>query len=189
MKKISTKVLVMGAALTAVVIILQLMGAFIRFGMFQISLVLAPIVIGAAIGGIAMGTWLGFVFGLVVLLNGDASSFLAVDVFGTIATVLLKGALSGLVSALVFKAVAKWNKYAAVFAAAIVCPIVNTGVFLLGCQIFFMDTIIEWAQGGELVGYYITGLGLINFPIELAFNIVLSPAIFSLLNIKEIRKI
>ncbi len=187
--KMSTKTLVIGAALTAVVIVLQLMGAFIRFGLFQVSLVLAPIVIGAAIGGVGMGTWLGFVFGMVVLLNGDAASFLAVDVFGTIVTVLLKGALSGLMAALVYKAVEKKNKYVAVILAAIVCPIVNTGIFLLGCQVFFMETIKEWAAGGDLVGFFITGLGIINFPIELIFNIILSPAILRLLNIKEIKKI
>ncbi len=189
MKKMSTKTLVIGAALTAVVIVLQLMGAFIRFGMFQVSLVLAPIVIGAAIGGVGMGAWLGFVFGAVVLLNGDAAGFLAIDVFGTIVTVLLKGALSGLAAALVYKAFEKKNKYLAVFLAAIVCPVVNTGVFLLGCLTFFMEAIKEWAGGGDLVNYFIVGLGLINFPIELGFNIVISPAILRLLNIKEIKKV
>ena len=33
---------------TAIVIVLQLMGSFIRFGTFSISLVLVPVVIGAA---------------------------------------------------------------------------------------------------------------------------------------------
>lgn len=188
MKKVTTKTLVIGAALTAVVIVLQLLGAFIRIGMFQVSLVLAPIVIGAAIGGVGLGAWLGFVFGAVVLLNGDAASFLAIDVLGTIATVLLKGTLSGLFAALTYKALEKKNKYAAVILAAIVCPIVNTGVFLLGCSVFFMDAIREWAGGGGLVGFFIMGLGLINFPVELIFNIILSPAILRLLNIKEIKK-
>lgn len=183
----NTKTLVIGAALTAVVIVLQLMGAFIRFGMFQVSLVLAPIVIGAAIGGVGLGTWLGFVFGMVVLLNGDAAGFLAVDVFGTIVTVLLKGTLSGLAAALVYKAFEKKNKYIAVILAAIVCPVVNTGVFLLGCLVFFMETIKEWAGGGALVSYFIMGLGIINFPVELVFNIILSPAILRLLNFKEIK--
>jgi thiamine transporter ThiT len=45
----STKKLVLGAVLTALVIVLQLLGAFIRFGPFSISLVLVPIVIGAAL--------------------------------------------------------------------------------------------------------------------------------------------
>lgn len=189
MKKISTKTLVIGAALTAVVIVLQMLGAFIRFGMFQVSLVLAPIVIGAAIGGVGLGAWLGFVFGVVVLLNGDAAGFLAIDVFGTIVTVLLKGTLSGLAAALVYKALEKKNKYLAVILAAIVCPVVNTGVFLLGCFTFFMEAIKEWAGGGDLVNYFIMGLGIINFPVELLFNIILSPAILRLLNIKEIKKV
>ena len=189
MKKISTKTLVIGAALTAVVIVLQMLGAFISFGMFQVSLVLAPIVIGAAIGGVGLGAWLGFVFGVVVLLNGDAAGFLAIDVFGTIVTVLLKGTLSGLAAALVYKAFEKKNKYLAVILAAIVCPVVNTGVFLLGCFTFFMEAIKEWAGGGDLVNYFIMGLGIINFPVELLFNIILSPAILRLLNIKEIKKV
>ena len=189
MKKLSTRTLVIGAALTALVIILQFMGAFIRFGMFQVSLVLVPIVIGAAVGGVGLGTWLGFVFGMVVLLNGDAASFLAIDVLGTIITVLLKGTLAGLFSGLIYKAIEKKNKYLAVIIAAIVCPVVNTGVFLLGCFIFFMETIKEWADGGDLVMFFITGLGLINFVFELLFNIVLSPAIVRLLNIKEIKKV
>ena len=189
MKKLSTRTLVIGAALTALVIILQFMGAFIRFGMFQVSLVLVPIVIGAAVGGVGLGTWLGFVFGMVVLLNGDAASFLAVDVIGTIITVLLKGTLAGLFSGLTYKAIEKKNKYLAVIIAAIVCPVVNTGVFLLGCFMFFMETIQEWAGGGDLVMFFITGLGLINFVFELLFNIILSPAIVRLLNIKEIKKV
>ena len=39
------KTLVLGAIFTALVIVLQFMGAFIRFGTFQVSLVLVPIVL------------------------------------------------------------------------------------------------------------------------------------------------
>ena len=46
-QKTSTETLVLGAILTALVVVLQMMGSFIRFGMFSISLVLVPIVIGA----------------------------------------------------------------------------------------------------------------------------------------------
>ena len=48
---------------TASVIVLQLMGSFIRFGTFSISLVLVPVVIGAALYGAGAGEWLGFGFG------------------------------------------------------------------------------------------------------------------------------
>jgi len=77
---------------TAIVIVLQLMGSFIRFGTFSISLVLVPVVIGAALYGAGAGAWLGFVFGVVVLLSGDAAAFLGVNALGTILTVLVKGA-------------------------------------------------------------------------------------------------
>ena len=46
--KIRTEKVVLGAVLTALVVVLQMLGAFIRFGPFSISLVLVPIVIGAA---------------------------------------------------------------------------------------------------------------------------------------------
>lgn len=186
--KMSTQTMVLGAVLTALVVILQLMGGFIRLGMFQISLVLLPIVIGAATCGVSVGAWLGFVFGMVVLLNGDAAPFLAVSVPGTILTVLAKGIACGLTAGIVYKALEKFNRYAAVIAAAIVCPIVNTGVFLLGCLVFFMNTIREWgvAEGyTNVVGYMFLGLVGGNFLVELASNIILSPAIVKLLNIRK----
>jgi uncharacterized membrane protein len=106
---LSTRNLVMYAILTAVVVLLQFMGSFIRLGPFSVSLVLVPIVIGAAILGAKAGAWLGFVFGLVVLLSGDAAAFLAVNVPGTIITVLVKGTLAGCVTGLVYKALSKFG--------------------------------------------------------------------------------
>ena len=73
--RISTRTLTIGAALTAIVLILQLMGAFIRLGPFSMSFVLVPIVVGAATCGTAVGTWLGLVFGVAVLISGDAAPF------------------------------------------------------------------------------------------------------------------
>ena len=70
-RRMPTGTLVLAAVLTALVIILQFMGTFIRFGPFAISLVLIPIVIGAATCGVKVGVWLGFVFGVVVLLSGS----------------------------------------------------------------------------------------------------------------------
>ena len=74
-KRMSTETLVLSALMTALVVILQFMGAFVRLGPFQCSLVLMPIVIGAATCGPKISAWLGFVFGMVVLLNGDAAAF------------------------------------------------------------------------------------------------------------------
>lgn len=186
---LTTKEMVFGAILTALVVILQLMGAFVRLGPFSVSLVLVPIVIGAAICSVKVGAWLGFVFGVAVLLSGDAAAFLAVDIFGTIVTVLLKGTLAGLMASLTYKALKGINIYVAVVAAAIVCPVVNTGVFLIGCLVFFMDTVAMWAQSAGLgtnVGkYMIFGLVGANFLFELGMNIILSPVIVRLINIRK----
>lgn len=190
-KRMSTETMVLGAILTALVVVLQYMGSFIRFGPFSISLVLLPIVIGAATCGIKISTWLGLVFGAVVLMTGDAAAFLAISVPGTVITVLLKGAACGFAAGLVCKAVEKKNRYAAVVAAAIICPIVNTGVFLLGCVLFFFETIEQWGLAGgygTAIEYMFLGLAGGNFLFELATNIVLSPVVVRLLNIRKKNK-
>ena len=186
-KGMSTKTMVLSAILTAPVVVLQFVGQTIRLGPFMISLVLIPIVIGAATCGTKIGGWLGFVFGVVVLISGDAASFLAVDVFGTIVTVILKGTLCGLAAGFVYKLLEDANKILAVVVAAIVCPVVNTGIFLLGCSVFFMDTVAAWANGGDVFTYMIVGLVGGNFLVELGMNLFLSPAIVRLIDIAEDR--
>ena len=187
-KKQQTQKLVLGAVLTALVVVLQLLGTFVRFGPFAISLVLIPIVIGAATCGYKIGAWLGFVFGVVVLLSGDATAFFAINVPGTIITVLLKGTLCGLISGLVYKALEKYNRYIAVIAAAVVCPIVNTGIFLIGCSVIFLDTIAEWGAGAgftNTASYMFLGLAGGNFIVELIANIILAPIISTIIKLNK----
>ncbi len=187
-QKLNTKQLTMAAILTALVIIFQSF-ITIKFGIFAISLVLIPIVIGASTCGAAIGAWLGFVFGMAVLLSGDATPFMQVNIPGTIFVVLLKGTLSGLFAGLVYKATEKINILFAVFLSAITSAVTNTGIFLLGCLVFFMDLIKTWSVGagfGDDVGIYmIVGLVGVNFLIELGINIVLSPVVVRLLKIRQ----
>ena len=184
--RIKTRTLTGVALFTAIVVILQLVGAFIRFGPFSISLVLVPIVVGAALYGAGAGAWLGLVFGLVVLLSGDAAAFLAVNPFGTIVTVLAKGALAGWCAGAVYHWLEDKNRYLAVIAAAIVCPVVNTGIFLLGCKLFFMETINGWAQSAgypNAGAFIILGMIGLNFLVEMGTDIVLSPVVLRLIRI------
>ncbi len=187
-RSMSTKSLVFLAIMTALVVLLQVIGGGIKFGMFSISLVLVPIVLGASVGGPLAGAWLGFIFSVAVFITGDAAAFLAVNPFGTVVTVFAKGILAGLASGLLFKCLSKANKYVAVFASAAVCPIVNTGIFLIGCKLFFYETISEWAVSfgfESAAAYMFFGLAGINFLIELATNLILSPIILRLLKIKK----
>jgi len=187
---INTEKLVLAAIMTAIVVVLQVMAILTRalLPIFSINLVLIPIVIGAAIGGVGVGAWLGFVSGVAVLISGDAAAFLAINIGGTIITVLLKGTLCGMAAAGVYKLLEKKNQYLAVICAAIACPITNTGVFLLGSLTFFMDTIRAWGSASGYENgfvYILVGMIGINFIIELVLNIALSPVVFKLLKIKD----
>ena len=191
--RMSTETLTMGAILTALVVILQFLALGIKAVMpflpFTVSLVLIPIVIGAAKCGPYMGGWLGLVFGIVVLLSGDAAAFLTINPVGTILTVLVKGSLCGLASGFAYRLLTKKQKTVAVYASAAVCPLVNTGIFFLGCLLFFMDTVAEWATafgfGDNVALYMFVGLAGFNFLFELTVNVLLSPVILRALNLKK----
>ena len=181
-----TKKLVGVGLMTAIVIVLQALAVMIRpTSIFNISLVLVPIVVGAALYGYKAGAWLGFVFSVVVLFT-DTAAFMAISIPGTIITVLVKGTVAGLAAGLVYLLLEKTNRYLAVIAAAIVCPIVNTGLFLVGCRLFFMDTINGWAAASGYASagtYMIMALVGVNFLIEMGVNIVLSSVIMRIIRI------
>lgn len=152
--KMSTRTMVTGALLTALVIVLQFVSMAIRPGTFSITLSLIPIVIGAVIFGKGMGSWLGFIFGVAVLATGDAAAFMVVNAPGTILTVLLKGTACGFVSGLVYELIGKVfcrkNKnvpYMGAVLSALMCPDTKPHVFLLGCLAFFMKTLKVWGEG------------------------------------------
>jgi len=182
-KKMSTKTLVLGAILTALVILLQYVSMWIRFGTFSITLSLVPIVIGSIVCGCGMGAWLGLVFGITVLASGDANFFFAFNVVGTVVTVLAKGILCGLIAGVTYKMSLKLfakNNLVRIFVSSIICPIVNTGIFILGCYIFFLPDISKLAtdagMSGNIFGFILTAFVTFNFVLELVLNILVTPA-------------
>lgn len=179
--KFDVKKLTFLALMTAIVAVLQVLSGVIQFGPFSITLALTPIVVGSALYGWKAGAWLGFVFGAVTLTN--AALFLAVSIPATILVCLLKGAAAGAAAGLVYKLLEKKNSYIAVIAAAVVCPIVNTGVFALGCMLFFMPAVSELAGGANAIAFIFTGLIGVNFFVEFGVNLVLAPVVFKLIQI------
>ena len=187
-KSTSTEKLVLLAILTALVAILSYVGGFIKIGgLASISLTLIPVVIGAALCGSYAGAWLGIVAGVVFFVTPDAAFWFGLSIPGTIITVIVKGALAGFAAGLTYRLLERVNRYLAVFASAIICPIVNTGVFLLGCLIFFMDSVSAGAAGeGMTLGAYLIVFFVgLNFVFELLANILLSPTIVRILNIRK----
>ena len=133
-----TKTLVGMAIFTAIVVVLQLIASFVKFGFFTPSLVLIPIVIGTAIYGIKAGAWLGFVFGVVVLIacitGADQGGYLMWGVNPAVTALICvgKGVACGALAGLTYQLLHHKNQILATVAAAVVCPVVNTGLFCLG---------------------------------------------------------
>ena len=170
------------------VAVLSYFGGFIKIGgLASISLTLIPVVVGATLCGPYAGAWLGGVSGAIFFATPDAAFWFGLSIPGTIITVMVKCILSGLCAGLVYMLLEKMNRYLAVIVSAVVCPVVNTGIFLLGSLIFFSDTLNEWSAGaGVSVGAYliIFFVGL-NFVFELITNIAVSPAMVRLIDIAE----
>ena len=171
------------ALLMAMVVVMQFIGGMIPpVGGFSISLVLIPIVLGSAIFGPKAGAIRGGTFGAIVVINcisgadpGGAMVFQANPIL-CILVVMSKGILAGLLSGAVYQAVKGFNSYLAMILSAIICPVVNTGTFVVCMYLFFIDVLAAWAGGGDVLGYILTGLILANFVPELIINVVFSPA-------------
>ena len=151
------------AIFTAIIVVLQVLCTFVRFGPFSITLALAPIIIGTAIYGKGAGAYLGGVFGLVVLITG----LLGWD-GGTVMYLMGIAPLACILVCVDRKAV---------LASGIVCPVVNTGLFVVGMLVFFFDTLNGWAGGQNMLLYIIVGLTGINFLVELGVNVLLTAGI------------
>ena len=185
-KKENTQKLVLLALFTALVAVLSYFGGFIKIGgLASISLTLIPVVLGASLLGPKAGAWLGAVSGAVFFLTADAVFWLGLSVHGTIITVMVKGIASGLLAGLTYKLLKGINPYLAVIVSAIVCPTVNTAIFLLGCLIFFVDTVTAGAvaEGMSVGGYLIVFFVGLNFVFELLLNILVSPALFRIIRL------
>ena len=171
------------ALMTAIIVVLQVVASFVKFGPFSITLALAPIIIGAALYGAGAGAWLGAVFGVVVLIaciagwDAGGNILFTANPLLTAALCIVKGAAAGFVSGLVFRGLSSRSPMGAAITAGIVCPVVNTGIFCVGLAVFFYDTLVAWAGGSDLIYYIIFVLTGVNFVLELAINLVLSTVI------------
>lgn len=185
MKKINVKRMAGIALLMAMVVVMQFLSGMIPpIGGVSISLVLIPIVLGAALFGPGAGALLGAAFGVVVFINcvtgadpGGQMVFQANPVLCFL-VVMGKGVLAGLASGCIYRLVKKKDAagYKAMLCAAAICPVVNTGVFIL-CMLTFFHSVLEaWSAGGGVAAFILSGLILVNFIPELAINLVFSPA-------------
>lgn len=183
------------AILSAIIVVVQVICTFVKFGPFSITLSLAPIIVGAAIYGVSGGSYLGFMMGLVVFVTGlfgwDGGTVLLLvgqNAFATALICLVKSTAAGAVAGLIYRAVKRKSPLCGVLLSGIACPIINTGLFIAGMLVFFLSTLQSWANGQQLLNYVIIGLTGINFLVELAVNLILAGAITSIIKAATSKK-
>lgn len=169
------------AILTALVVVLQTVFAPIIGSLTGLSpaLVLIPIVLGVSTCGLGAGAWLGAVFSFIVLFDPTTVPFFEYRPFFTVLLVFLKGVGAGLVSGFLFNILKNKNRYMAIITAALVAPVANTGIFVVGCILFFREL-----TGMGIYSLFIT----VNFAVEIAVNVILVPIIFRILEVTRVTK-
>ena len=189
MKKFNVQKIVGIAMLAAIVVVLQFIGNYIKFGDVSISLVLLPIVVGAAIYGPSAGAILGGVFGIVIIagyLSGNVDFLWMANPVATALVCLIKGCGAGFVSGCVYRLFAKSKfssgKIIGAYASAITCPVVNTGIFLLARFTIFKQQLVELSGNTSTIYFAFVVLAGVNFLVELAVNVVLAPVIVGVMN-------
>ena len=182
------------ALLSALVVVLQVFFSAIRVGVVTLNFVLVPIVIaGVLIGpmaGLIVGAFAGLTTFIQVFTSGDVFYVFLMtnNAFATALICICKTAAAGLLAGLVYNLITRIGKpsagknYVGSLAASIVCPVVNTGLFVLGMLLFFggaltTDATFGAAAAEGLVSFVLVGLVGVNFFVELALNILICPLI------------
>ncbi len=189
-----TLALVQVALLAAIVVVLQVFFSAIKIGAVTLNFVLVPIVIA----GVFISPMAGFIVGAFAGLTTFIQVFTSGDIFyvflmtnNAVATAficILKTALAGLLAGFVYKSISSVGRqsraknYISSIMAAILCPVVNTGLFVLGMLLFFGDALSIDSTFGPMVGDNLISFVLvilvgINFFFELALNVIICPLI------------
>lgn len=184
---IKIKKLVGLATLTALVVGLQFLSNYVTFGSISITLALIPVAMGAILYGPVFGAILGGIMGVIIIVAPSTLAyFMPENPAATIILCILKTALAGLAAGFIFKLFAfiakkqkskkkKMGLFAAgIIIAALVVPIINTGLFIIGATIFFSSIY------GNMINV-INAVLTTNFLIEFLVSAILSPVLVYLI--------
>lgn len=187
-KKNRTFTLTATAMLTAMIVILSFTPiGYIRVFALSITLVIVPVIIGAIVGGPAVGAFLGFVFGCTSFaqcFTGDALGgiLVSVSMVGTFVNCVVTRTIAGFLCGLIFRAVRRTGKWSYAIAGA--CGALLNTVLFLGCLALIFGRVKFSADQSEALGgldsvmstiiYIAAG---VNCPIEIAVCAVFGSAI------------
>ena len=183
--------------LAALEVLLTLL--YIPAGAINLNFGLVPIVVAGVFLGPAAGAVIGGVSGLVTMvqvITGQSVFYtflMAVNPISACLLCLVKTSLAGALVGFVYRIMSKICHSITVnsLVAAIVCPVVNTGIFALGMLLVFgnalvVDPVIStWAAGGAVAIVFVALIG-VNFFVELIVTAIVSPALCKTLSAAKI---
>ncbi len=185
------------AVLVALVVVLQIFGGNIKIAGLSLNLALVPIALGAILFGPLLGATLGLICGFIIMIYGVTGvEPFTFYLFGyspviTVLLCLVKTTAAGAVAGWVYRLISKKNRVVAVFVASALVPIVNTGIFAIGCFVIY-DTISSYllSLGLDYSGanpFYVVFVVVItvNFFIELLTSFILAPAVATVTRVVE----
>lgn len=183
--KISTKNIVYFAILLALVVIMQVVSNYITFGPVSITLVLIPIVVGGILLGPLAGALLGLAFGIITIVGSLKSPLFLTAPVLIVILALVKATAAGYFPALFYKLIAKKHPVIAAYVASASAPIINTGIFILGCiaGISKLKEVFGFDDSASAIVFVFVGIVGINFFIEFGINILLTPAVIKIIDI------
>lgn len=203
-KKLLTSKQITGiAVLLALVIVLQMLSGSMMIGQVQLNFSLIPIVLGSVIYGPIIGAMLGLACGIVVLVQvimGGGLFYVIIwanDPVITVLICLVKTTVAGFLSGTLYKFISKNSNVAAIFVSSAIVPIVNTGLFILGCLCMNDTVLLFQTQLGQVSDFaHVIGMSPLvfilvilvtfNFFVELAINLILAPTLNRVLKIIKV---
>ena len=174
------------AALVALLVVLQLFASAIPMFGVTLNFSLIPIVLGGIFFGMWGGGLMGLISGLLTFLvtavmgrePSTAFLFQASPVLLTL-TCILKTTVAGFMAGLLYRLIAKKSPIAASYVSALVVPVLNTGLYLLGI-VFMKDAASEFLgteATAEAVFIAVFLMIWLNFVLEVVINVLFAPAI------------
>jgi uncharacterized membrane protein len=188
--------LVQLALLTAIIAIMAFIPSigYIRTPLFEITLIVVPVVLGAVLLGPSAGLFLGTVFGLTSFiqcfgLDAFGTTLLSINPIFTFIMCIVPRVLMGYLCAVIYKLIARKKRKAAYVIGALSAPIFNTTFFMTLLILFFgkSDYIMGFRGNLSLVAFLAAFIGL-NGIMEIVTTTVIAPPVASVIH-KAIKKI
>lgn len=174
------------AVLVALLIVLQLFASAIPMFGVTLNFSLIPIVLGGIFFGMWGGGLMGLISGLMTFIitavmgrePSTAFLFQASPVLLTL-TCIGKTTVAGFVAGLLYRIISKKSPLAASYVAALIVPVLNTGLYLLGI-VFMKDAASQFLgteATAEAVFVAVFLVIWLNFVLEVVINVLFAPAI------------